>query len=270
MLVPKCRVGDKAIAYMHFLRCHKRLPNKGYMNDVLFKIKTSNEILNVERQFTSDKELVKMYVGSVVGDDKNVPTKAVLRTESDIKSYRFEKGDVVKPTHASGLVKFVGDQPVDRDALTSWLNVNYYDLSREANYRYLTPKIIVEESLFGRTDVDDIKFFCVNGKVKVIQWDFDRHSNHTRAFYDRSWKSLDASVGYPLASKSIEKPSRLDEMINVAEKLSKPFNFVRVDLYYDESIKQFYVGEITHCHGSANEKFNSKEAEIRVAEELFH
>ncbi len=269
VLVPKSRMGDKVIAYYKFLRKQKRLPTKGFMNDVLFKIKTSNEILNVERQYTSDKELVKLYIAQAVGNDKNVPTKAVLRSEAEVLAYEFSKGEVVKPTHASGLVKFIGNDPIDKNELISWLSINYYDTSREINYRYLKPKIIVEESLFGRTNVDDIKFFCVNGRVKVIQWDFDRHSNHTRMLYNRNWDSMNASLKYPLSTKSITKPSKLGEMIEVAEELSKPFSFVRVDLYYDEQLKKFYVGEITHCHGSSNEKFNNKEAEKRVAKELF-
>ena len=96
------------------------------------------------------------------------------------------QGDVVKPTHASGLVHFVKDTDFDKSDFIDWLSLNYYNVSREANYRYLNPKIIVEEPVFGRKDVDDIKFFCVNGQVKVIQWDFVRHTNHTRMFYDRN------------------------------------------------------------------------------------
>ncbi len=268
-LIPKNRHGDKFIAYYRFYRCHKRLPNKSFLNDRLFKIKVSDEILGVLRQYTSDKELVKHYISTTVGDELNIKTKAVLRNADEIRGYDFSAGDVVKPTHSSGLVSFVKEHPADKDEFVSWLSLNYYDVSREVNYRYLTPKVIVEEAIFGRTDVDDIKFFCVEGKVKVIQWDFDRRNNHTRMLYDREWEPLDASLGYPKSSKSQPKPNKLDEMIAVAEQLAEPFSLVRVDLFYDEKTEDYLVGEITHCHGSSNERFDSKDSEVRVSKVLF-
>jgi len=267
--VPKNRVGDKFIAYINFIRCHRRLPNQNLLNDYLFKIKTSDEILNVLRQFTSDKEFVKSYIGNCVGEELNVKTIAVLNNPKEIYAYDFTEGEVVKPTHASGLVHFVKDKNFDKGELINWLSLNYYEVSREANYRYLKPKIIVEEPIFGRHDVDDIKFFCVKGKVKVVQWDFDRRENHTRMLYDRNWQSLNASLGYPKSTKSKDKPSKLSEMIEVTERLAEPFGLVRVDLFYDEDTENYCVGEITHCHGSSNERFDSRESEIRVSSVLF-
>lgn len=267
--IPKNRLGDKFVAYLNFIRCHKRLPKNYSLNDYLFRIKTSKEILDVLRQYTSDKELVKNYIKDTVGDELNVKTIAILRSADEIFEYKFQKGEVVKPTHASGRIHFVNDTNFDKNELVEWLSLNYYDISREANYKYLTPKIIIEEPIFGRHDVDDIKFFCVDGKVKVIQWDFDRHTNHTRLLYDRNWISLDASIGYPKSSKTKSQPSKLNEMINVAEKLAKPFSLVRVDLFFCENTGKYYVGEITHCHGSSNESFDSKESEERVSKVLF-
>lgn len=268
--VPKNRSGDKLIAYINFIRFNKRFPNKNFLNDYLFKIKTTDEILSVLRQYTSDKEFVKDYIGSTVGDKFNVKTKAVLRNLEDLWNYKFSNGDVVKPTQASGRVLFVAHNEIDKDKITSWFNLNFYDYSREANYKYLQPKIIIEEQIFGRTDVDDVKFFCYKGKVKVIQWDFDRRKNHTRMLYDREWNSLNASLCYPKSDKIQPRPEKLNEMIAVAEKLAAPFDLVRVDLYYDEKTTEFLVGEITHCHGSANESFDSKESEIRVSKKIFN
>ena len=268
-LVPRNRLGDKFVAYLNFVRFHKRLPANHMLNDHLFRIKTSDEILDVLRQYTSDKEFVKNYIKDTVGDELNVKTISILRSADEILEYEFREGEVVKPTHASGRVHFVKDINFDKSKLIEWLSLNYYDVSREANYKYLTPKIIVEEPIFGRHDVDDVKFFCVHGKVKVIQWDFDRHVNHTRLLYDRNWKSLDASIGYPKSDKTKSKPSTLNEMINVAEMLAKPFSLVRIDLFFDEETEKYYVGEITHCHGSSNESFDSKDSEVRVTKTLF-
>ena len=267
--VPKNRAGDTLIAYMDFIRFHKRFPNKEFLNDYLFKIKTSDEILNVLRQYTSDKEFVKYYISSIIGNEFNVKTKKILKTREEIQSYKFSLGDVVKPTAASGLVMFINGPKINKDKIASWLDLDFYERTREVNYKYLKQKIIVEEPIFGRTDVDDIKFFCYKGRVKVIQYDFDRRENHTRMLYDRDWNKLNASLRYPISNKTPSKPSMLSEMIAASEKLAQPFSLVRIDLFYDDKTNQFLVGEITHCHGSANEPFDSKEAEIRVSKIIF-
>ena len=106
--------------------------------------------------------------------------------------------------------------------------------------------------------------------MKIIQCDFDRRTNHTRMLYDRNWKKLNASLRYPKSDKIQPRPAKLMEMITVAENLAKPFDLVRVDLYYDEITTEFLVGEITHCHGSANEPFDSKESEIHVSGIIFN
>ncbi|MGA1015672.1 MAG: ATP-grasp fold amidoligase family protein, partial [Limisphaerales bacterium] len=80
--------------------------------------------------------------------------------------------------------KIYKKEPVDYDSLVGWLDINYYKKTREANYRFLDPKLIVEPPVFGRHNVDDIKFFTYKGKVRIIQVDMDRHTNHTRMLYD--------------------------------------------------------------------------------------
>ena len=241
--IPRNRFGDKLVAYIDFLRFHRRLPNKKFLNDYLFDIKTSNEILNVLRQYTSDKELVKSYICASVGSEYNVKTKKILHTKEEILDYKFSLGDVVKPTQASGLVMFIDSTKINYEEITSWLSLNFYDRTREANYKNLKPKVIVEEPVFGLTNVDDIKFFCYKGKAKVIQYDFDRHKNHTRMLYDREWNELNASLRYPKSERTMKKPIKLEEMIAVAEKLAQPFNLVRIDFFYDEESAQFLVGE---------------------------
>ena len=133
--MPRNRCGDKVAAYLSFFQAHRRLPNKRQtLNDELFRIKTTDEIMRPERAFTSDKELVKLFIKAVVGDGYNVPTIAILRTKADIDKHRFVKKTVVKPTHASGLVKFIDNtNQIDRIELKKWLGSNYYSRSREAN-----------------------------------------------------------------------------------------------------------------------------------------
>ena len=79
----------------------------------------------------------------------------------------------------------------------------------------------------------DYKLFCFNGKVKYIQVDLDRFTNHTRCIYDTNWKKQEFKTHsfYGLYLGDIKKPKNLDLMIELSNKLSLKFCHVRVDFY---------------------------------------
>jgi hypothetical protein len=113
----------------------------------------------------------------------------------------------------------------------------------------------------------DCKMFCFANQPRLIQVDLDRHADHTRAFFDVDWHEQPYSLLYPKAVRAIERPRNLDEMLRVAAALSAPFEFVRVDLYSND--EDCLVGEITHCHGSAEERFIPADAEVVASRLLF-
>lgn len=265
--LPYSETGDK-LAYWHgFFVQHDRWPGTRMLfNDVLYRIKSGPEITSPERTFTSDKELVKTYISGVVGDRYNVPTLAVLRTAEDIEKFDFPRPCVIKPTHGCGGVTVLGASSApDRAALTSQLSDNYYFVARERNYKALKGKLIVEPLLFDGQDVNDYKVFCWRGKAKCILFVNDRSRSFFRHLLDLDWNLLPV----PLEPLDVDKPvpprpRALEEMIEVAEKLSRPFDFVRVDFYLDGD--RILVGELTHCHQGANERFRSFEDEQRLSD----
>ena len=238
------------------------------INDELYRIKTGSEIESPLRVFTTDKEYVKEYVKAIVGDRYNVGTIEILRSKTDIDSYEFPKRCCIKPTHASGklIIRRDGENLPLKD-IKGWLDLNYYHISRERNYKNLIPKIIVEPLVFESENIEDFKFFCYFGKVKFIQLDLERNSNHTRRYYDRDWNPLNFTINHPVSNRNIKKPSCLAEMISVCEKLSNPFSLVRVDLYTNGV--EHFVGEVTHCPESAIGKFIPRKSEYIASEILF-
>ena len=58
-------------------------------------------------------------------------------------------------------------------------------------------------------------------------------------------------------TKTIEKPKKLEEMINISETLAKDIPFVRVDLY--EVDKKVFFGELTFYPSSGFEGFTPSE-----------
>lgn len=266
-LLPRDRRGDNLYALIQFIRKHNRYPNDGAIyNDVLHKIKTSDEILDPLRVFVSDKEFVKTYIKALIGDEFNVPTLKILKSAEELKAYNFPKDCFIKPTHSS--TRFIlrqNDQTLDFKMMESWFSHNYYDISREGNYRYLKPKVIVEPIL--SLSPNDYKIFCFNGKPKLIWADYNRATNHQRNFFDLDWNEIPISLKYPRGQTPPPKPKNLALMIDLATQLSRDFSLIRVDFYIiDDAI---FVGELTNCSGSALAKFDSFESERLASKIIF-
>lgn len=268
-LLPKNRVGDLIFSLLIFFRAHKRLPkNELLFNDVLFKIKTSNEILDPLRVLVSDKEFLKSYVQDVAGDQYNVPIYAILRSKESVCLYDFPDRCVIKPTHSSGRVIIkLDNSSLNLKEIEDWFDHNYYQYSREANYKYLQPKVIIEPLVFDEINNDTYNLFCVNGSVRVIQVNKNPLINRESIFLDAGWSDL----GFTMTAKKLEIvpkiPDNFDVMVELAEKLSSPFSFIRVDLYSNG--KQCFVGELTNCDGSASAPFKPAWGEQIISRTLF-
>jgi len=77
--IPNNRPFDHFVAFITFLRLHRRLPtNKLLFNDVLYRIKTTDKIIDPLRVFVSDKEFVKLYVKAVAGSRTGLKIQRVL------------------------------------------------------------------------------------------------------------------------------------------------------------------------------------------------
>ena len=250
-MIPENDLGDHFFSLITFIRMHRRLPtNKLLLNDVLYRFKTTNELIDPLRVFVSDKEFVKLYVKAVAGEQFNVPTIKVLHTIEEVKDYQFPADCCIKPTHLSGeVILRRHGQPIDFEKIKSWFGVSYYHANREANYKTLKPKVIVEPLIFGSDNVSDYKIFCYMGKPKLIQVNMDRHLEHTEKILDTEWNEMPFSLHYPRSERPIEKPRNLSTMLELARLLSQQFNLVRVDLYSNG--EECLVGEITNCPGGA-------------------
>ena len=267
--IPETRFGDKIFSYLLFVTKHKRLPsNETLFNDVLYRIKTTDEILDPLRVFVSDKEFVKLYVKAVVGDQYNVPTIDVIRNVEVVDDYEFPSNCCIKPTQASSrvILRRNGEQ-IDRQVIKDWFNMNFYRLGREANYKTLIPKVIIEPLIFNNANVNDCKFFCLNGIVKLIQVDVDRYIDHKRMLFDVDWNPMDFSIDYPKANTILQKPNNFNEMLDIARRLSAGFGFVRIDQYSDGT--NCLVGEITNCPNNASASFIPKYSEKIASDIIF-
>lgn len=269
-VLPYSKLGDRIFHYVRFRTLHQRRPSRDSMllNDVLYRLLTSDEIESPLRQLISDKELVKGYISEKVGDAYNIPTIAVLRTVEEIRNFDYPDRCAIKPTHGSGgvILRRYGE-PLDLASIEAALNKNYYHVVRERNYRNLEPKIIVEPLVFDSDATNDYKVFCWRGQPGLIQVDVDRCGQHTQAFFDIYWRSLQFSMSCPRYAGELPPPACLDLMLNLARVLSADFSFLRVDFYVGGD--QIKVGELTNCHLAGKCMFYPQEAEAWVSELIF-
>lgn len=259
---------DAVYSTLRYVVGQHRLPryrNPKLLNDHLFRLRNDGSLLCPLRQFITDKEYVKHYVASVVGSEYTLQTYAVLRTPGDVDNLELNRFPcVVKPSHMSGEVVLLHTpgQSVDANILKKWLSTDYYKVSREPNYRYLEPKILVEE-FFVEPNMEvprDFKFHCFHGTPRIIQVDLGRFNNHTRSFYDPSWRRLRIDWAYPPAAEPDSKPSCLPLMLRIAEQLSRSLSYIRVDMYTDGVAVK--VGEMTNCPDGAKRLLRPRSAEV--------
>lgn len=140
----------------------------------------------------------------------------------------------------------------------SW-HKSFYHFTNEWWYHEIKPLILIEAFLKDDRyeSLLDYKFFVFHGVVHYIQVDFDRFSNHTRTLYDREWRRQPFSLAFPLGPDA-ERPPKLGQMIEIAERIAVGFDFIRVDLYCvnDDRIT---FGEITLSPGMGWEPFTPRE-----------
>ena len=273
--LPSNKFFDNLLSFIQFTYIHKRLPSKKkYFNDVLYQIKTSNIIDDPLRIFVTDKEYCKIFLKEVINHKHVIKNLLVTDKIQELINFNSEIDYIIKPTHLAGkyIIKKKNEKFTTEDInaiKNNWLVENQYFGHRERNYLNLKPKIIIEPLLFNDDNIKDYKIFCNNGVAKVIQVDFNRSFDHSRSIYTLNWEKLDMSIDFKMNDFVLEKPNNLSEMIILAEKISKFFSFIRIDMYSNNN--EIFIGEITHIHGGACEKFlpNKFETEKEFSKILF-
>ena len=222
-----------------------------------------------------DKYLVKEYVSKIIGNQYIIPSLGVWSKFDDIDFNLLPEQFVLKCTHDSGGLVICKDKSnfdikKARMIINKSLKCKYYKSYREWPYKNVVPRIIAEtymEDEFG--ELKDYKFFCFNGKVKSLFIASDRQNEEEDTkfdFFDENFNHLSFTNGHPNAKKMPKKPVMFEEMIKLAETLSKGFPHVRVDLY--EVGKKIYFGEMTFFHWSGLVSFNPESWDYKFGEWL--
>ena len=228
------------------------LENPRTFNEKLQWLKLYNR--RIEYTKMVDKYEAKKYAASIIGEKYIIPTIGVWERAEDIEWDAMPDKFVMKCTHDSGCVVICRDRSVFNkeeatNTLQQGLKRNYYLLWREWPYKGVPHRIIAEKYLEPdnqTNDLSDYKFSCFDGKVTDVMVCYGRSSGNTEFyFFDRDWNLLPLNLRGKNAPKgfTLPKPTCIDEMFEIASKLSKGLPYARVDLYAVNGHP--YFGEIT-------------------------
>ena len=205
----------------------------------------------------ADKYLVREWVKEKIGEEYLIPLLGVWDNFDDIDFDKLPNKFVLKCNHGCAYNIIVKNKDKlnkekTRKKIEKWLKKDYGMRGYELHYSNIPRKIIAEEYIENaNSDLYDYKVWCFNGKAHYIQFLSERNTKGLKmAFYDRNWNKQNFAYSHPLDEKTVQKPKGLKILLELAEKLSKGFNHVRVDFYITNSGK-IYFGEMTFtsCSG---------------------
>lgn len=251
---------DKLYLSLVYFLSHKRRmhwKNPRTFNEKINWLKLWSKDKGFERYV--DKYEVRKFVREKIGDEYLIPLLGVWDSFEEIDFASLPKDYVLKTTHDSGGIWIIKDGkcPDGLEAeITKRMKVNFFYKGREHAYKNIVPKIIAEQFMIDESgnDLKDYKFFCFNGESKFLYIASERFKKKgTPPNFDFFDLNL---VRLPFNSKRHRhafKPGEqypvipgFNRMIEIANKLSKGFPFVRVDLY--NILGKIYFGEMTFYH----------------------
>ena len=220
----------------------------------------------------SDKILLREYCTDKIGKDLCVPIIKIYEKPEDINFNELPKKFVIKTNHNSGgniicKDKDTLDKKETLSKLNTWLKQDYtFRNGFESHYHWIERKCFSEK--FMGENLIDYKFWCFNGEPQFILVVDDRYSGFMHFnFYDINFNKMSLEqTNHPASNYLIQKPTRLNDMIEYARILSKEFKFVSVDFY--EINNNIYLGELTFVPGVAVFRYKNHNDDIKIGNML--
>ena len=187
----------------------------------------------------ADKYRVREYVrdagcGAILNE-----LYGVWDSVDEIPWEQLPESFVLKCNHGCGYNLLCHDKSAldlrgSKKQLRRWMREDFWKRYAELQYRAIPKKILCERYLDSDGGLTDYKIYCFMGRAEYIMACTGRERGDTRFFFfDRDWKlcPLTRDAQKAEADFTLPRPVELDQMLTVADRLCKPFSFVRVDLY---------------------------------------
>lgn len=262
---------DKLAMNIDYFRGYKRFIN--YKNPRFFGEKLNYlKLYGNMQQYREyvDKFEVRKYIKNKIGSKYLIPLISYYQSGNDIDFEKLPNSFVLKLNYGSGYniivpdKKKINNKKIARQ-LDRWIKEDYYKIKKEYQYKDIDKKILVEKYIVDKEGkLNDYKFFCFSGKCKFFKVDFDRFTNHKCNYYDSKLNFMPIrEAKFKNDKDAIVLPDNIETMIDLANKLSSDFNFVRVDLYDVDG--RIYFGELTFTPAAGLNPFFPLEKDLEIA-----
>lgn len=214
----------------------------------------------------ADKCKVYDKITALGMDNILIPSIAML---NDIPPYEYLKtlGNdiIVKCNHASGWnfkFKLIGDSSINKciTKLTEWNSLNYaYIAGYEAQYENIDRKFLIQKTLLGRDVPCDYGFWYIKGDLQAISITkkLGKNLEEYIGFAGPNGEKLDYCIGMIPQMKFYNSllMNKINQMKQYTDIIAKPFNMVRVDMYFVNN--QVFFGETTFTPSGGNIYINT-------------
>jgi hypothetical protein len=246
-------------------------------NPITFNDKVTYKMLRDRRPLIvafADKVAARDYVRSTVGPEILTELYAVAENPESIPWHDLPAEFVCKASHASGgavitwadadVTAELPENPTTAgwrrfvirpeafdaqrmNALAHYWITRCYSGRSEWVYRKIPPAVLVEERLSGPDGASptDYKLHVIHGRVRWIQLDHQRFTDHKRDIMTPNWERVPVAYAHPPGDSLPPRPSRLRDLISLAESLGRDTDYVRVDLYLLPN-DRIVFGELTN------------------------
>ena len=216
----------------------------------------------------ADKYLVRKYVKEKIGSKyliENYFCKDSI-TEEDLE--KLPNSFVLKTTLGSGTNFIVKDkEKADLKKICDYMNfltkIKYGYIHGEFMYNYGKNRIVAEKLLTDEKGniPDDLKAFCFQdndgNKKKILYVERVIGDERARIMFNEKWQPVNYDSNFEKLEEKIPRPKNLNKIIQIMDKLSEDFNFVRVDLFLLNN--KIYFGELTFIPTAGFLKFKKEE-----------
>lgn len=215
-----------------------------------------------------DKLAAREYIVARVGREHLIPL-LWSGVPANIPFDGVEKPYFLKSSHSSGQVLMVDrddtpDPAAIRARTEGWLAINHGLTYDEPGYGPVPPRLMIEKTITtahgGRPD--EVRLFVFSGKVAVINTVFVENGKiRNGAFHTPDWTRLNWHFTR-VVDRAFPKPTRLHDMIRIAERLGEELDHVRVDMY--DCGDHIWIGELTIYSWSGYSRLKPDDADLAL------
>ncbi|MPZ50797.1 MAG: hypothetical protein GEU75_16110 [Dehalococcoidia bacterium] len=235
-VVPRLgRINSERLQFLHKLGYLPHLQRPRNLNEKICAMKLFADL--PAAPMLADKAAVRDYVARVAGEKYLNELYQIADRAEDIDWARLPNAFAARTTHGSGMNVLVRDKSREdlgacQSRLSNFLRRRYGRLTNEWWYSRIKPRIVIERFLADEKFElpRSYNFYCFHGRVQFIRL-VDHVKNEAPDFYDRDWNMREFYFARMPRGPHVAPPSRLGEMIEIAEALAGELEFVRVDLF---------------------------------------